>query len=152
MFKKFSYILIILSSCSTVRTHKVELKGIVYDVETEAPVKNAEVKAKLTEPWVALETKTNEKGEFVFSTDGNLVLSDDFLDESDKKIIQRKVKVNFSHPDFVEDEYEESLDAVPIEMQVVNVGTFYLSPKEKEPLVNIIRESEEASLPSSEVK
>ena len=43
----------------------------------------------------------------------------------------RSVKLIFEHPDFVEDEYEEEIEFVPVNEHEVDVGAFYLRPRDK---------------------
>ena len=119
------------TACSGVRTNKIDLKGVVYDSESESPVKNAKVGIRLTEPWEVLEATTGDEGEFLASSDGEIVFFDSLLASTDNEKITRKVTVFFTHPDFVDDNYEEDVEVVPVNSHAVDVGAFYLAPRDK---------------------
>lgn len=129
--KRTNYLLflIFLCSCGLQRANKIEVLGVLYDSETDSPIKEAKVKINLTDPWELEEIETGEKGEFSFVSSGELGFFDD--SEDPEKII-RKLKVSFAHPEFVEDYYEEELEIDPIKFRKLDVGAFYLSPKEKQ--------------------
>lgn len=141
----FTSVAFSLTSCSLVELRKVEVKGMVYSSERETPIKDAKVKVTLHDPVEILEVETNEKGEFLVSSDGSMVLSERFIEEDDFKKNIRKIVVSLSHPDFVEDTYEEEFEVAPVEMKLVDVGAFYLAEKEDEDFLKHLSSQNEDS-------
>lgn len=139
-------LLLILPSCTLVRLNKVEVRGVVYDSESQKPVKDALVKVDISKPSDTIEAVTDDQGHFFIYSSGSLVLSEDFIDEDDFIKRARKLTVTLNHPEFSEDIYEEELEAVSAELKQVDVGAFYLSSKEKEDFLKYLQEQSELKI------
>ena len=128
-----SFSLFILGACSSKRTHKIDISGVVYDSDTQTPISNTTVKIEVSNPRDIAEISTNSSGEFLYSSDGFSVLSEDMLSAEDYQASKRNLKVSFEHPDFVGDDFqEEIIGIVPVQPFKFDVGAFYLSHKDTE--------------------
>jgi hypothetical protein len=121
-----------LSSCFSPSLGAHTVKGKLYDAETLLPIKGVEVQLKITKPFLQEIVKTNQEGDFSIEYSGDVVpLPDLFLEQSDLQQAERTIKVNFTHPEFVSDVYEEQRQCMPAVPAVFDVGAFYLQRKEE---------------------
>ena len=126
------FILFIFSSCFSPSLGAHVVTGKVLDSESLEPIRNVEVKLKITKPFLEEEARTNSEGDFKIEYSGDLVLLPDlFLEEGDLRTAERKIKVNLIHSEFVSDYYEEVRECKPEELAEFDVGAFYLQRKEE---------------------
>jgi len=123
--------MLIMASCGSVAKNHIAIKGLLIDSETDKPIKDATVKITLLKPKEVFETSSDQSGNFDFSDSDIAVLPEFLSDEADFEMKLRSVKLIFEHPDFVEDEYEEEIEFVPVNEHEVDVGAFYLRPRDK---------------------
>lgn len=126
-----SLLFLFIASCSSATKNHLAIKGKLIDSETDAPIKNAKVKITLEKPKEVFETNSDSAGNFDFSSGETILIPELFSDDADLKMELRGVKLIFDHPDFVEDEYEEEIEFVPANKHEVDVGAFYLRPRDK---------------------
>lgn len=125
-------LIFLLASCFSPNLGAHVVKGKLYDAETLEPIKGVEVRLKITQPFLQELVKTNKEGDFSIEYSGEVIpLPDLFLEESDLKTAERKIKIDFSHPEFVSDNYEETKQCVPATVSTFDVGSFYLQRKEE---------------------
>lgn len=128
----FIIFLFCLSSCFSPSLGAHTVKGKLYDAETLLPIKGVEVQLKITKPFLQEIVKTNQEGDFSIEYSGDVVpLPDLFLEQADLQQAERTIKVNFTHPEFVSDVYEEQRQCMPAVPAVFDVGAFYLQRKEE---------------------
>ena len=121
-----------LSSCFSPSLGAHTIKGKLYDAETLLPIKGVEVNLKISKPFFEEIVKTNKEGDFSIEYSGDVLrLPDLFLEQSDLQEALRTIKVNFTHPEFVSDMYEEQKQCMPAVPAVFDVGAFYLQRKEE---------------------
>ena len=112
----------------------MEIKGVVYDSESQTPISGAKIQIEVDNPSQRMELSTNDEGQYIFTDSGFDVMLEDFLTEEDLQLATRKVQVKIKHNDFLDDVFEEEVKVVPIDPVTLDVGAFYLTPKDKEPL------------------
>lgn len=122
---------LLIASCSPTTKNQIAIKGLLINSETDKPIKNAKVKISLQQPKESFEISSDEAGVFDFSARDNIFIPELFSDEEDSIMKLRAVKLIFNHPDYVEDEYEEEIEFVPANQHEVDVGAFYLRPRDK---------------------
>lgn len=122
----------LLASCFSPNLGAHVVKGKVLDADSLEPIRNVEVKVKITKPFLQEEVKTNGDGDFEIQYSGDVVvLPDLFLEENDLQVAERSIKVNLIHPEFVSDYYEEVRECKPVDVVEFDVGAFYLQKKEE---------------------
>lgn len=128
----FISFIFLLASCFSPNLGAHVVKGKLYDADTLEPIKDVEVRLKITKPFLQELVRTNKEGDFTIEYSGEAIpLPDLFLEESDLKVAERKIKIDFSHPEFVGDIYEETKECVPVDLSTFDVGSFYLQRKEE---------------------
>jgi hypothetical protein len=120
--------------CSSKRIHQMEIKGVVYDSENQKPISGAKIEIEVSNPRQKMELSTDKEGLYAFNDSGVDVLMDEFLSEEDLELSTRKVVIKINHSDFIEDVFEEEVKVIPVDPVTVDVGAFYLLPKDKDPL------------------
>jgi len=129
-------ILTLLTSCSSVvvDTSAYEVKGVLLGYEDSKPIKGAQVTLLVSPPKKSQTCTTDDNGEFHLQSSGDSTIFPDlFLSEIETDIKPRKLKVSFTHPEFINEDFEDEIEYALTEPLVLDIGAYYLELKESEP-------------------